>query len=43
MRLVDYLQDHKDKQTCRICRICNYIVKNEIELERDRKKKCDTY
>ena len=40
MRLVDYLQGCKDKKTCRIC---NYIAKNEIELERHMKKEHETY
>jgi hypothetical protein len=35
MRLVDYLQGCKDEKTCRIC---NFIAKNEIELERQMKK-----
>ncbi len=40
MRLFDYLQRLKDKKTCRIC---NYIAKNEIELERHMKKENETY
>jgi hypothetical protein len=40
MRLVDYLQGCKDEKTCRIC---NFIAKNEIELERHMKKEHETY
>ena len=40
MRLVDYLQGRKDKK---LCRICNYTAKNEMELERHIKKEHVTY
>lgn len=35
MHFVDYLQGRKDKKTCNIC---NYIAKNEKELDSHTKK-----
>ena len=35
MHFVDYLQGRKDKKTCNIC---NYIAKNEKELDSHMKK-----
>lgn len=35
MHLVDYLQSRKDKKTCKIC---NYIARNEKQLDLHMKK-----